>query len=40
MRGLTPKMTPKRPGTGDLPGSKPYDIKGNWEEDFKTSGSF
>jgi hypothetical protein len=28
------------PGTGDLPGSKPYDIKGNWEEDFKTSGSF
>jgi RHS repeat-associated protein len=28
------------PGTGDLPSSKPYDIKGNWEEDFKTSGSF
>jgi hypothetical protein len=28
------------PGTGDLPGSKPYDIKGNWEEDFKTNGSF
>jgi RHS repeat-associated protein len=28
------------PGTGDLPGSKPYDIKGNWEENFKTSGSF